>query len=367
MVAATGGGMTQTLGYAAKHSFSELRPMTIERAAPAANEVSIAILFCGVCHSDVHQAKNEWKNTLYPCMPGHEIIGRVTAVGASVTRHAVGDTVGVGCMVDSCHACPSCTEGLEQYCSSKEGFLGTYNSYQRAPSAAQHTYGGYSEAIVVREDFVLKIPAGLDLAAAAPLLCAGVTTYSPMKHWNIGAQSHVGIVGLGGLGHIAVKLARALGARVTVVTTSPDKRQAALALGATHVIVSTDAADMTANEATIDFLLSTIPQPHDPNPYLALLKRDGLYAINGCIAPLEAPLDLSKMIIDRKGVVSSLIGGIAETQEVLDFCAQHGIVCTVKVIPIDEVNDAFKAIDEGEPDFRYVIDMASLRTGEPSR
>ena len=351
--------MIKTLGYAAKHSFSDLKPFEIERREPAANEVQIDILFCGVCHSDIHQVKNEWKNTIYPCMPGHEIVGHVVKAGASVTRHKVGDLVGVGCMVDSCHSCESCNEGLENYC--ENGFIATYNGNMHTPSKENLTYGGYSENIVVREDFVLRIPAGMDAAAASPLMCAGVTTYSPLRHWKVGSGTKVGVIGLGGLGHMAVKLATAMGAEVSLITTSPDKSADAKKLGAKQVILSKDENSMKQHERSLDFILSTIPQPHDVNPYMTLLKRDGTLTVVGCIAPLTKAMDLSKMIPNRKSLGTSLIGSIAETQEVLDFCAEHNIVSDIKIIDIDTLSEAFSEIDKGEIDFRYVIDMATLK------
>ncbi|MEO7455333.1 MAG: NAD(P)-dependent alcohol dehydrogenase [Gemmatimonadaceae bacterium] len=351
--------MTKTIGYAAKHSVSALRPMFIDRREPGASDVVIDVMFCGVCHSDVHQVKNEWKNTVYPCMPGHEIVGRVTAVGASVKKFGAGDLVGVGCMVDSCRECRSCKEGLEQYC--ERGFLATYNGNARNPSEENLTFGGYSESIVVREDFVLRIPSGMSLASAAPLMCAGLTTFSPMRYWKVGPGTSLAVVGLGGLGHMAVKLARALGADVTVISTSPDKKEAARILGAKKLIVSTEKKEMEEAESSFDFILSTIPQPHDVNIYMPLLKRDGILTIVGCIAPLTKPLDISGMIMDRRVLATSLIGGVAETQEVLDFAAKNGISADVKVIPIDEVNDAFKTVDEGEVPYRFVIDMASIK------
>lgn len=350
----------KAIGYAAAHSFSDLEPFEFELAAPKANEVQIKIEFCGVCHSDVHQIKNEWKNTLYPCLPGHEIIGHITQVGEAVSKYKVGDRVGVGCMVDSCHVCPSCQQGLEQYCESEQGFLATYNSYQRKPSKERHTFGGYSNTMVVREDFVLRIPDALDSASAAPLLCAGVTTFSPLKHWKVGPGSQVGVIGLGGLGQMAVKIAKALGADVTVITTSKEKAQTALSLGAHKVVLSTDEQDMRDNANSLEFILSTIPQPHDANVYFPLLKRDGVLTIVGCIAPLKAPLDLSKILIDRKSLGTSLIGGIAETQQVLEFCAEHGIRSDIELISVDELNEAVDRIDSGEIPFRYVIDMATL-------
>jgi alcohol dehydrogenase (NADP+) len=351
--------MIKTLGYAAKHSFSDLKPFEIERCEPVANEVQIDILFCGVCHSDIHQVKNVWKNTVYPCMPGHEIVGRVVKAGASVTQHKVGDIVGVGCMVDSCNSCASCNEGLENYCDN--GFIATYNGNMRTPRKENLTYGGYSETIVVREDFVLRIPVGMDAAASSPLMCAGVTTYSPLKHWKVGPGTKVGVAGLGGLGHMAVKLAVAMGAEVSVITTSPDKSADAKKLGAKQVILSEDKESMKQHERSLDFILSTIPVPHDVNPYMTLLKRDGTLTVVGCIAPLTKAIDLSKMIPDRKSLGTSLIGSIAETQEVLDFCAKHNIVSDIKIIDIDNLGDAFAEIENGEIDFRYVINMASLK------
>lgn len=350
--------MSTVMGYAAKHSFSSLKPFLIERREPAENEVEIQILYCGVCHSDIHQVRNEWKNTVYPCMPGHEIVGRVTRAGSKATKFKTGDIVGVGCMIDSCHQCESCKGGLEQYC--EEGFLGTYNGNMRTPTKENLTFGGYSSSIVVREDFVLRIPPNLDPAAACPLLCAGITTYSALRHWKVDKGTKVGVIGLGGLGHIAIKLAVAMGAEVTLITTSSDKAGDARRLGAKRTILSTDHKEMQGGERSLDFILSTIPQPHDANPYIALLKRDGTLAVVGCIAPLKGSLDLSKMIPDRKSLGTSLIGGIAETQEVLDFCGAHGIVADIKVIPIDSINEAFEKVDNGDIDFRYVVDMLTL-------
>ena len=351
--------MTKAIGYAARHAVSDLRPMFIERKAPASNEVAIDILFCGICHSDVHQAKNEWKNTIYPCMPGHEIVGRVSAAGASVTKYKLGDLVAVGCMVDSCHECAACQKGLEQYC--EKGFLATYNGNMRNPAPENQTYGGYSDSIVVREDFVLRVPKNLDPAAAAPIVCAGVTTYSALKNWKAGPGMTVGVVGYGGLGQMATRIAAAMGATVKVITSKPEKGPDAIRRGAKGVINSGDENDMKANQASVDLIVSLIPQPHDANLYMPLLKRDGTYVVVGCIAPLKKPLDISAMITDRKSLGSTLIGSIAETQEVLDFCAKHSIVSEIKVIPVDQINEAFASVDKGEVDFRYVIDMASIR------
>jgi uncharacterized zinc-type alcohol dehydrogenase-like protein len=303
--------------------------------------------------------KNEWKNTVYPCMPGHEIVGRVARAGGSVTKFKTGDLVGVGCMVDSCRECSACRAGLENYC--EKGFLATYNGNMRTPTKENLTYGGYSERITVREDFVLRIPANLDPAAAAPLLCAGVTTFSPLRHWKAGPGTKVGVVGLGGLGQMAVKLARSLGCDVTVISTSHEKRGAALKLGASEMLLSTDGTQMKSHAGTLDLILSTIPQPHDPNLYLPLLRRDGVYAIIGCLERLATPLDCSKMCVDRRSVGTTLIGGIAQTQELLDHCGKHGIVSDIERIAIDQINEAFARVDKGEVAFRYVIDMASLK------
>ncbi|MBC7660708.1 MAG: NAD(P)-dependent alcohol dehydrogenase [Chitinophagaceae bacterium] len=352
--------MIQAIGYATKSAHAALKPYEFTRPDPKANEVQIKITHCGICHSDVHQARNEWNNTLYPCMPGHEIIGRVEKTGSAVKKFKTGDIVGVGCMVDSCKECPSCKEGLEQYCESEKGFLATYNGNQRMPSPENHTYGGYSNLIVVREDFVLTIPQNLDPAAAGPILCAGVTTYSPLRHWGVKSGHKVGIIGLGGLGHMAVKLAKAMGAEVSVITTSKEKREDALALGAKEVILSDDNADMKKHKSSFDFILSTIPQPHDVNPYAELLKRDGVITIVGCIAPLTKPLDMSKLLMDRRSLGTSLIGGIKETQEVLDFCSKHNIQPNTRLVSVDKINEAFDEIDAGKIDFRYVIDMATL-------
>ena len=356
--------MTKVLGYATTNAHTDLKPFEIERLEPTGNEVAIKILYCGVCHSDVHQVKNEWKNTVYPCMPGHEIIGHVTKTGPQVSKYKIGDLVGVGCMVDSCHHCEACNEGMENYC--EEGFLGTYNGNMRTPSKDNLTYGGYSESITVREDFVLRIPENLDPASAAPILCAGVTTYSPLKNWMIGPGVRVGVIGLGGLGHTAVKIAKAMGAEVTVITSSKEKAEDARAYGAQNVVFSEDKKSMKENERTLDFILNTIPQPHDINPYMLLLKRDGVLTVVGCIAPLTKPLDLSAMVPDRKTLGTSLIGSIAETQEVLNFFSEHNIAPKVKVIPVDELNDVFAQIDKGDVDYRFVIDISTLAGKKPT-
>lgn len=364
--------MIKTLGYAAKHSFSRLKPMEFEREAPKADELLIEVLYCGVCHSDIHQVKNEWSNTVYPCVPGHEVVGRVVKA-ANSGRYAVGDLVGVGCMIDSCHECEPCREGDEQYCEGPNSWLATYNGpmvpAKKAPSGTNsygrdNTFGGYSDTLVVREDFVLRIPETLSPEQAAPILCAGVTTYSPLKHWGVKPGDKVGVIGLGGLGHMAVKIARAMGAEVTVFTTSADKKAEAEALGATHVDMEKPlqrkAEELAATPGSFDLILSTVPEKHDINAFVALLKRDKSLVIVGALEPM-APVNNQAVAFHRRSVAGSLIGSIKETQEVLDFCAEHGIAPEIQVIPIQEVNTAFKRVEGGDVRFRYVIDMASLR------
>lgn len=351
--------MTHTVGYAATGPHSKLKPYEFERSVPKANEVEIEILNCGICHSDVHQARNEWHNTIFPCMPGHEIVGKVVAAGSAVKKFSVGDRVGVGCLIDSCQECSACMEGLEQLC--ERGCLATYNGNMKTPTKENNTFGGYSSRIVVRDDYVLSIPDSLSSAEAAPILCAGVTTYSPMKRWGVGPGKKVGVIGLGGLGQMAVKIAKAMGAEVTVITTSPKKHEDALLLGASRVILSESDEQMKSGEGTLDFILSTIPESHNANIYFPLLRHDGVLTIVGCIAPLLVPTDISKMIMERKTLATSLIGGIRETQEVLDFCAKHSIKPNIKVVPIDFVNSAFDDLADGRVDFRYVIDMSSMQ------
>jgi uncharacterized zinc-type alcohol dehydrogenase-like protein len=315
--------------------------------------VTIEILHCGVCHSDLHQARNDWNNSKFPMVPGHEIIGRVTAVGSAVTKFKVGDHVGVGCMVDSCRQCAPCNKGLEQYC--VQFPIVTYND-PRAP-----TYGGYSEAIVVTEPFVLKIPDGLDLAATAPLLCAGITTWSPLRHWNVGKGTRVAVVGLGGLGHMALKLANALGADVTLFTRSPGKEADARRLGAHNVVLSTDPAQMTGAAARFDLIIDTVPYAHDVNPYLPTLALDGTLVLVGYIGAIEPALNSGPMVFARRSVAGSLIGGIAETQAMLDFCGAHGIVSDIEAIRIQDINTAYERMLKSDVKYRFVIDMASLQ------
>jgi uncharacterized zinc-type alcohol dehydrogenase-like protein len=361
--------MIDVRGYAAKHSFSRLKPLAFERDEAGAHDLEIAVLFCGVCHSDIHQVKNEWGNTVYPCMPGHEVVGRVTKVGARVTKHAVGDLVGVGCMIDSCRRCEPCEAGDENYCEGPNSWLATYNGptvpAKKSPDGTNmygrdNTYGGYSDIVVVSEDFALKIPEGLSPEVAAPILCAGVTTYSPMKHWGVEAGDKVGIVGFGGLGDMAAKIARAMGAKVTIFTNTEDKLVEAERIGATGVLKSDEDA-MKALKSSFDFILSTIPEKHDVNPFVQLLKRDRTMVVVGALEPLVAVNNMEQAM-HRKGVAGSLIGSIAETQEVLDFCAEHGIGPDIEVIAIQDINDAYKKVEEGEVRFRYVIDMKSLAT-----
>ncbi len=345
-----------TPGYAAFDSNSPLRPFSVERREPTPADVKIEILFCGVCHSDLHTVRNEWGGTVYPIVPGHEIIGRVTEVGPEVKKFAVGDTVGVGCMVDSCRSCESCRDGLEQFCDS--GAIFTYGGADRHSGGITH--GGYSRSIVVTEDFVLRIPEGLDLAASAPLLCAGITTYSPLRHWKVGKGQKVGVVGLGGLGHMGVKFADAFGAHVVLFTTSPGKTADAKKLGADEVVVSRNADEMQAYAGSFDFILDTVSAKHDLNAYLQLLKRDGKLVLVG-LPEEEAPVGAFNLLSKRRSLAGSLIGGIPETQEMLDFCGQHGIVCDIETIRIDQINEAYERMLRSDVKYRFVIDMASLK------
>lgn len=344
-------------GYAAQSATTPLAPHQFERREPRADDVVIDILYCGVCHSDIHSARNEWGGAKYPLVPGHEIIGRVTAVGDQVTGFKPGDMVGVGCMVDSCQHCDACAQGLEQYCKEMPTF--TYNSVDRRDGLM--TYGGYSERIVVSDKFVLRMPEGVDPKAAAPLLCAGITTWSPLRHWNIGAGHKVAIVGLGGLGHMGLKFAKAMGADVTLFTRSPGKEQEARRLGADHVVLSTDPKQMAAVAGHFDFILDTVPHQHDLNPYLATLKMDGVHVLVGLVEPVNPPVHAGGLIFGRRSLAGSLIGGIAETQEMLDFCAKHGIGADVEMIDIQDINTAYGRMLNSDVRYRFVIDMASLK------
>jgi uncharacterized zinc-type alcohol dehydrogenase-like protein len=349
--------MSKAKAYAAASATSPLAPFELERRTPGADDVQIRILYCGVCHSDLHTARSEWGGTIYPCVPGHEIVGRVTAVGSAVTGFTVGDLAGVGCMVDSCGHCTSCGEGEEQYC--ENGFTGTYNGPMYG---GDNTYGGYSQAIVVKEGFVLRIRhAEKDLAAVAPLLCAGITTWSPLRHWQAGPGRRVGIVGLGGLGHMGVKLARAMGADVTLFTTSPGKVADGLRLGAHRVCISTDPQQMEALAGQLDLIINTVAVPHDLDAYLSLLKRDGTLTLVGAPPSPHPSPNVFGLILKRRQIAGSLIGGIRETQEMLDFCAAHGIVSDIETIPMDYINTAYERMLKSDVKYRFVIDLASLK------
>jgi alcohol dehydrogenase (NADP+) len=346
----------QTIGYAAGSAQSPLAPFSFQRREPGPRDVQIEILYCGVCHSDLHTARNEWQNTIYPCVPGHEIVGRVMRVGEQVKGLKPGDLAGVGCMVDSCRTCGSCRDGLEQYC--EVGFVGTYNGEDKHLGGV--TYGGYSDKIVVEQDFVLRIPTNLNLPAVAPLLCAGITTYSPLRHWKVGTGQKVGIVGLGGLGHMGIKLAHAMGAHVALFTTSPNKKEDARRLGAAEVVVSRNPKEMEQHLNSFDFILDTVSAGHDVDAYLQLLKRDGTLCMLGA-SPEPLPVQVFSLIMKRRQFAGSLIGGISETQEMLDFCAQHGITSDIEMIPIQQINQAYERMLKSDVKYRFVIDMASLK------
>ena len=344
-----------TKAYAAASATTPLAASTITRREPTERDVQIEILYCGVCHSDLHFVRNEWGFTQYPAVPGHEIIGRITATGKAVTKFKIGEVVGVGCLVDSCRTCPDCQAGLEQFCN---GMVMTYGSADKHLGGG--TFGGYSQGIVVTEDFVLRIPANLNPASAAPLLCAGITTYSPLRRWKVGPGQRVGIVGLGGLGHMGVKFARAFGAQVVLFTTSPGKADDALRLGAHEVVISKDADQMAARAGSFDFILDTVAAIHDINAYINLLKRDGNLVLVG--APGE-PLAVAAfpLIFKRRSFSGSLIGGLPETQEMLNFCSEHHITCDVEMIRMDQINEAYERMLTSDVKYRFVIDMASLR------
>lgn len=352
--------MYKTKAYSATSATSHLAPTAIPRRDPTDRDVQIEILFCGICHSDLHYARDEWHAVMpavYPCVPGHEIVGRVKSVGSAVSKYKSGDVVGVGCLVDSDHTCPNCRQGLEQFC---PGSVLTYGSPDRHGTAPV-TYGGYSDSIVVDERFVLKIPSNLDLAGAAPLLCAGITTFSPLHHWKAGKGKKVGVVGLGGLGHMGVKFAHALGAHTVVFTTSPNKREDALRLGADEVVVSRNANEMQKHAGSFDFILDCVAADHDINAYINLLTRDGNITLVG--AP-EKPLPVAAfgLIMGRRSLSGSPIGGLAETQEMLDFCGQHNLTADVEVIPIQKVNEAYERMIKSDVKYRFSIDMASLKS-----
>ncbi len=346
----------QVNAYGAHAGNQPLEPLRINRRAPNAHDVQIEIAFCGICHSDLHQVRSEWEGTQYPCVPGHEIVGRVTQVGAHVSAFKPGDLVGVGCIVDSCQHCEDCDAGLENYC---DGMIGTYNF--PTPDAPGWTLGGYSQAIVVHERYVLRIGHPEEqLAAVAPLLCAGITTYSPLRHWNAGPGKKVGVVGIGGLGHMGIKLAHAMGAHVVAFTTSESKREAALELGADEVVVSRDASQMAVHAKSFDFILNTVAAPHDLDAFLVLLKRDGAMTLVGAPASPHSSPNVFNLIMKRRTLAGSMIGGIAETQEMLDFCAEHGIVADIELVRAEQINDAYERMLRGEVKYRFVIDNASL-------
>jgi uncharacterized zinc-type alcohol dehydrogenase-like protein len=345
-----------TKSYAAQSASSALAPFAIARREPQPTDVEIDILFCGVCHSDLHQARNEWHNTVYPCVPGHEIVGRVTHVGSQVSKFKKGDLAAVGCMVDSCRTCSSCGAGMEQYCLT--GTIWTYNSPDKFLGG--QTFGGYSTSIVADEAFVLRVPAGMDLAATAPLLCAGITTYSPLRHWKAGPGKKVGIVGLGGLGHMGVKLARAFGAHVVLFTTSPGKVADGQRLGAHEVVVSKNESEMKKHASSFDFILDAVSAQHDINAYLNLLKLDGTLTLVG-LPEHPVPVAAFNLVIPRRSFAGSAIGGIAETQEMLDFCAAHKIACDIEMIPMQKINEAWTRLLKQDVRYRFVIDMASLK------
>jgi uncharacterized zinc-type alcohol dehydrogenase-like protein len=334
-----------------------LNEMKIDRRAVMAKDIEIEIMYCGVCHSDLHFAKNDWGMTNYPVVPGHEIVGKVTQVGSAVTGFKAGDFAAVGCLVDSCRTCSSCEKDLEQYC--LNGWVGTYGGYDKHLN--QSTHGGYSQKIVVDEHFVLKVPANLDLAAVAPLLCAGITVWSPLRHWKVSKGSKVAVVGLGGLGHMAIKLAKGLGADVTLFSRSPGKEKDALDLGADAVIISTDANQMQSVGGKFDLIIDTVPYVHDVNPYVGALSISGTLVIVGYLGGLEPILNTVPMIMGRKSVSASLIGGIAETQEMLDFCGKHNIVSDIELIKMQEINEAYERMINSDVKYRFVIDMASLK------
>ena len=347
--------MSKVNSYAAHSATEKLVPFSFDRREVGPRDIKIEILFCGVCHSDLHTARGEWQNTIYPVVPGHEIVGRITNVGSDVISFNIGDLAGVGCLVDSCGVCHDCLDGLEQYC---DGEIFTYNSPDK--HTGKSTFGGYSSHIVVDEHFVLRIPTNLDLAAVAPLLCAGITTYSPLRHWKVGPNSKVGIVGFGGLGHMAVKLAHAMGAHVVLFTTSPDKVDDAKRFGADEVVISKNEYEMKAHQQSFDFILNTVAASHDLDMYTELLKRDGTMCLNGVPADPHPSPSIFNLIFKRRQIAGSLIGGIKETQEMLDFCAEHNITAEIEMIDMKDINQAYERMLKGDVKYRFVIDMATL-------
>lgn len=349
--------MIKTFAYAARSATAPLGSFTFERREPGSRDVQIEILYCGVCHSDLHIARNEWKHTVYPVVPGHEIVGRVTKVGNEVKAFKAGDFAAVGCLVDSCRTCADCSENLEQYCRNELTF--TYNSPDK--HTGKMTYGGYSTGIVVDEHFVLHISGKLNLAAVAPLLCAGITTYSPLRHWKVGTGNKVGIVGLGGLGHMGVKFAHAFGSHVVLFTTSPGKTQDAKRLGADEVVVSKNSGEMKKHLNSFDFILNTVAAPHNLDAYVELLKRDGTMCLVGVPEHPHPSPSVDNLVLKRRQLAGSMIGGIRETQEMLDFCAKHNIVSEIEMIPMQKINEAYERMLKSDVKYRFVIDIASLR------
>ena len=349
---------THTKAFGTNSPTDNLKQMTIERRTLTAKDIEIEILYCGVCHSDLHTANNDWGGSIYPVVPGHEIVGKITNIGSEITRFKVGDLAGVGCLVDSCRTCDSCEKDLEQYCLT--GSTGTYNGKDK--HLGGRTFGGYSEKIVVDEHFVLKVPSNLNLAAVAPLLCAGITTWSPLKHWNVKEGSKVAVVGLGGLGHMAIKLAKGLGATVTLFSRTAEKIADAKELGADEVIISTNKEQMEAVKGKFDLIIDTVPYVHDVNPYVTTLNIDGTLVLVGYLGGLEPILNTVPLILGRKSIAGSLIGGIAETQEMLDFCGEHNIVSEIELIKMQDINEAYDRMVKSDVKYRFVIDMASLKS-----
>jgi uncharacterized zinc-type alcohol dehydrogenase-like protein len=350
-------GTKNIKAYGTEASDASLKQMNIDRREATAKDIEIEILYCGVCHSDLHTARNDWGGTIYPVVPGHEIVGKVTKVGSEVTKLKVGDVAAVGCLVDSCRECDSCVHDHEQYC--LNGFTGTYNGHDK--HSGIQTFGGYSEKIVVDEHFVLKVPSNLNLAAAAPLLCAGITTWSPLRHWKVGKGSKVAVVGLGGLGHMAIKLAKGLGADVTLFSRTPNKKRDGLDLGANEVIISTDNDQMNSVKGKFDLIIDTVPYVHDINPYVSTLNINGTLVLVGYLGDLEPLINTTPMILGRKSVAGSVIGGIVETQELLDFCGEHNIVSEIEIIKMQDINKAYERMLKSDVRYRFVIDMASLK------
>ena len=348
---------TTVKAYGTESKEADLKEMNIQRRDVLENDIEIDILFCGVCHSDLHTARNDWGGTKYPAVPGHEIVGKITRVGSKVTNFKVGDLAAVGCLVDSCRECENCKQDLEQYC--KNGMVGTYNGPDKHLN--QQTFGGYSEKVVVDKDFVLKVPENLDLAAVAPLLCAGITTYSPLKHWNVNENSKVAVVGLGGLGHMAIKLAKGLGAHVSLFSRSPQKTQDALDLGVDQMIISTNEEEMKAVQGKFDLILDTVPYEHELNEYVATLNVSGTLVLLGFIGELNKMISTVPIVLGRRSIAGSLIGGIAETQEMLDFCGEKNIVSDIEIINMQNINEAYERMLKSDVKYRFVIDMKSLK------